>query len=182
MSDESILDDLKRFDGEYVAEAAFAPGLDTLANGTYDFEIISATLGRTKNSADPIIRINLRVNGGLIVEWGTLLTGQERCNRLGADLQILGFDSDKWRGTRPFSKELGLAVPKLKGIKFRAMKRSNDGKDGKTYHELLLYQRLTASSPAAGSPPATPRNGTPMPKPPQQQPAGAASDSESIPF
>lgn len=181
MIDETILQDLERFDAEYVAQAAFAPGLDTLADGSYDFEVDFAELGRTKNANDPILRVNLRVNGGMVIEWGSPLTSQEGCNRLGADLRVLGFDADKWRGSRSFSKELGNAIPKLKGIKFRAIKRTEHSKDGKTYHKLMILNRLgtqAANGPASVArtnvTPPTPRHGTPA----AQQPAVSVGGDE----
>lgn len=187
MHDDSIIGDLSRFDREFVAQANFQPGLDTIDNGPHEFEILSAELGRTKNVSDPILRVNLRVDGGCVVEWGTPLKTQESANRIGADLCVLGFDAEKWRPSfnRKFSEELGKAVPRLKGIKFKAIKRAEDGSDGKTYHKLLLVMRLTgtANGPARSAPPPTPRQGTPAARPAAEQnavPAGAGG--ADIPF
>lgn len=136
MSDESFYADLERYDNDFVPQAAFRPSLDTIPDGDYSFEIIDAIPDRTKNSKDPILRVGLRVDGGIIVERGYLFTSQEGVNRFGADLCTLGIPVDQ---KSPFSKQLQTAVPKLKGVKFRARKSTDRAKNSdKAYTNLLI--------------------------------------------
>lgn len=182
--------DLDNFGGtELRAQHAFKSTIETLPDGTYDFEITAAVLDRTKDG-DRILRMDLRVLGGAVVEWACWLNKQTSVNALCADLVALGFDADKWGPARPLSVELPRAVVRLKGLKFRATKSSRkDSRPGmgdKVYHDLRVACRLDGrpmpplTPPVAGAPtPATP----PPTNPPQHQfSATIPGNPADIPF
>lgn len=170
MSDE-ILSEISRYDADYRPDAGIRPKVDTLPDGDYDFEILDAILGRTQNSNDAILKVGLKVQGGTVVEKAYFFGDQAAINRLGADLMALGFR--EFERPQSFSAALKAALPKLKGVRFRARKMTDtSSSNGKTYHNLYIAGRLPAAG-AASPPPA----GRPV-----QQPAPAASNSEAIPF
>ncbi|MCC6419516.1 MAG: hypothetical protein IT429_14885 [Gemmataceae bacterium] len=178
--------DLDSYSSQYRPEAAFRPGLEALANGPADFEIVSAALDKTQKSGERICRIILRVVGGITVEWTRFLNEQRNLNRLCADLACLGFDADKWNTPgRPLSKEIPAAVAKLPGIKFRAVKTSRQdtrpGYESKVYHDLQINGRIDGRP----MPPLTPPVQTaPAPNGAHTVGAGAAAggQSDDIPF
>lgn len=156
---DDFFSDIQKFNGEFNPHDVIRPNIDVLADGqTYDFEILEAMGDRTKTSRDPLVKLVLKVTDGAIVEYSYVLSSAVGANRLGSDLLILGFDTDKWTGQRSFSSELKAALPKLKGLKFRASKSSSVGSNGKTYHNLAIAMLIKpgtklpppASRPAAG--------------------------------
>lgn len=126
------------------------PGLDTLPDGDYDFEIASAELTRTEKTNEAIFRMELRVLGGGVVEHAYFFRTQMSVDILGGDLCTLGFDADQWKPPhRPLVRELLAAAPRLAGIRFRGKKVTNpDKKDAsKKYANLYVNQRLSADAP-----------------------------------
>lgn len=194
--------DLDNFGGDYKPEQSFRSGIDTLHDGPYEFEVVSAILDRTSNTADRVCRIGLKVvNGCRVVEWTHFLSKVQGVNHFAADLAALGFDANRWNTPqRPLSKEIPAAVAKLPGIKFRAMKISRkDGRPGvdKTYHDLQIHSRidgrpmptLSPLAAAVQTPPPSSRPvgaGTSTPNGMQPAPAPAVGvgvpGSDSIPF
>jgi hypothetical protein len=168
--------DLDTFSNDYKAAPAFMPGLATLADGDYDFEVVEATLDHIK--ADRVMRMHLKVGGGRVVEHLYRLASQYGINQLGADLLALGFDSDKWgQPSRPLSVEIPKAVAKLKGVRFRGTKKRRTGSDGKEYYDLFFSGRVAgAAMPNYASPPAAPTQRVIAPAP-----VGPAADDD-IPF
>jgi hypothetical protein len=140
----------------------FRPGLEVIADGSYDFMILTADLGRTAKSKELILRLELRVEQtGQVVERAYFFTQQEDVDRLGGDLSVLGFDVGLWKPpTRPFSKELPKAVGQLPGRRFKGTKKANSAKDnsGKVFQNLYVNARLpdaaqgttTATAPPSG--------------------------------
>ena len=148
MSDD-IFDEIGRFDGEYTPEDVQRPGLDSLPDGTYEFQVSQVALARTPKSNEPILRCALKVlsgaSAGSTVEKAWFFKTQKNINQLGADLCSLGFDADSWHGKRPFSQELKKALPKLKGMRFRARKLTEKGGDDKVYQNLYISGPLAAN-------------------------------------
>jgi hypothetical protein len=178
MADQDIIDELSRYDQDYVPQAGRRPGLDSLADGDYDFAIQGADLARTEKTRQPILRLELKVvPGGQILEHVYFFSEQRNVDRLGADLCTLGFDADQWtaQNGRRFSAELPAAVARLTGIRFRGHKVTVT-KDGKTHHNLYVNARLAGTPmPGAAGPPRAPR--------PVPQPAAAAPNrDQDIPF
>lgn len=155
----SAFDELKQFDQEFKPEARNLPNLSALADGDYDFEIVSAVLERTEKTKEVILRVGLKVNGTLI-ENAYFFRNQQAVDILGSDLCTLGFDTLEWKPpARPFSHELGLAVPKLPGRKFRGKKvtKANDRDPAKPHHNLYVNSLLGSTpAPAGYSPPVAP--------------------------
>ena len=149
MTDQSVYDEIARFDNGYRPEAAFAPGLDTLPDGDYDFAVQGAHLDRTKNTNDLILRVALKVAQGSIVEKSYFFKTQTGVNQLGADLCALGLEC---HGKRPFSEELKTAILRLPGIHFRAKKTTD--KNG--YPNLYIAGRTTGATVTPTPPPAKP--------------------------
>jgi hypothetical protein len=161
--DDDIVQEIARWDADFVPQAERRPGLDALANGDYDLEVVEAELARTEKTRDVILRTALRVlPAGGVHEHVYFFRSQEAVNRLGADLVTLGFEVP-----HPFSQHLPGIVARLKGVRFRARKAESKGKDGWTFHNLFVNSRLAGSpQPAAGGP----------------QPAIASSNSDDVPF
>ena len=171
-------DDLDSFAGDYKPDAGkFRGGLDTLANGQYDLEIIDAAVGLANTSPPKrIYTMTLRVMPGVLaidhVYW---LNDQAAMNRLAADMMALGLDSDKWAtGGRKLSVEIPASCVKVRGMRFRASKTSNESKTtNKTYHNLTIATRLTAGT----------GNGQPaLPPPPVMAPPSARDVPSEVPF
>lgn len=136
------------------------PGLDTLADGDYDFEILSAELTRTEKTNEAIFKMELRVHGGGVIEHAYFFRTQVAVDILGGDLCTLGFDADQWKPpARPLARELANTAPRLRGIRFRGKKVTTPKKDdpNKKYANLYVNQRLDgATSPPAYSPTPAP--------------------------
>jgi hypothetical protein len=178
MSDQDIVEELSRYDQDYVPQAGRRPGLDSLADGDYDFMIQGADLSRTEQKREPILRLELKtLLAGNVIEHVYFFRTQDNVDRLGADLCTLGFDADQWtsQNGRRFSAELPAAVARLTGVRFRGHK-TTVVKDGKTYHNLYVNARL-AGTPMPGS------SGPPRPSRPAPQPAASTTNrDEEIPF
>lgn len=161
----AMYEEISRFDANYKPEMPFAPSLETLPDGEYDFEVVAATLDRTKNTNELILRLSIRALAGGVVEWPHFFKTQDSVNRAGANLVAIG--ADCW-GKRPFSQELEDAIPKLPGVRFRANKKTDKG----GYHNLFVVNRLSAGPAQQPSRPAsTPRHT-----------ANATTASNEVPF
>ena len=176
--------DLDDFGGAYKPETAFRRSIDTLADGPYDFQIVSAALERTQQTQDRICRIVLQVIGGPTVEWTEWLNNERAVCGFGADMAALGFPAHTWGagpGKVPLSKAIPECVGKLPGIKFRAQKTSRKdtrpGMGDKVYHNLAISCRIEGRPMPAATPPAQP---TPNESHPLPTSVGAASNE--IPF
>jgi hypothetical protein len=189
MADQDIIEELSRYDRDYAPQAGRRPGIDTLADGDYDFSIQGAILDRTEKNREPILKLELKAApGGNVIEHVYFFRTQDAIDRLGADLCTLGFDADQWtaQNGRRFSAELPAAVARLTGVRFRGHKTAVQ-KDGKTFHNLYVNARL-AGTPMPGTAPL-PRTPRPAPQPaiptgPAQRAwenAAAGNDSD-IPF
>lgn len=171
-------DELDNFGGDYQAQAKFRPGLETLANGEYDFEFTEAKLDRIND--DLVMRTGLKVNGARVIERVWWLNTQDALNRFGADMLALGFDADRWgpANNRPLSREVPKVVARLPGVRFRGTKASRPKLDfakqptGEHWHDLHISGRVSGQV----SPPTqqTPHRNA--------QPAGSAPAGGNIPF
>lgn len=156
-------EDLAWFDQEYKPEASkFRPGLETLPDGPYDFEVTDAELKKSARQQMRILELGLKVNGGAVIQHAYFLDTQDQMNRLGADLCVLGIPADKWGKAGGVSVAVGLpqAVKQLPGIRFRGSKDHNttearDGGQPKTFHNLRVLCRAGGTPP-----PAPPANGS----------------------
>lgn len=155
MSTMTVEEELAQFDRDYNPSGGRRPGLDMLADGNYDFEIVSASLDRTERTNDLIFRLGLKVLAtGQACESVYFFASQQNVDILGSDLTSLGLDADQWKPpTRPFSREIVAACPKLVGIHFRAKKVTKPGRDGKTFHNLQSISRLAGNAASSVSPP-----------------------------
>jgi hypothetical protein len=148
-------EDLAWFDEQYKPEASkFRPGLETLPDGSYDFEIVDAEIKKSAKKQVRILELGLKVNGGAVVQHAYFLDTVEKMNRLGGDLCVLGIPADKWGKAGGVSVAVGLpeAVRQLPGIKFRGAKDHNTpnaapGQTPKTFHNLRILCRV-AGTPA----------------------------------
>jgi hypothetical protein len=151
MSDD-VFDEMDRFNDEFRPQPSWRPGLDLLPDGLADFEIVAACGDRTPKSNDPIVRWTLKVLSGpcagTLIDHVHFVGTLESVERLGGDLQTLGFDVENWKPPqRPVSVELKKALPMLRGRCFRAKKETNPGQQGKVFHNLRVYQLLTKDTP-----------------------------------
>lgn len=173
-------DDLAWFDEQAKPAQRFTPGIDTIADGGYDFEIAAAMLDKTKNSQTRVVNADLIAGGGMRVRYTWFIDSTENMNAFLADLVTLGFPADRWGsgpGKTSLVKALPDAVAKLKGIKFRGQKTTDRPTEGtyagRVFHKLHINARLS---------------GRAMPTPAQsrttQQPVGqnAEVETEDIPF
>ena len=146
-------DELAAFDNDFnPSVGGQRPGIETLPDGDYDFEVTSAELTRTEKSNELILRVGLRV-GGKVVEHAYFFRTQTGVDILGGDLCTLGFDSDQWKPPhRPFSRELVAAVPRMVGLRFRGRKVTKPDKKEPTKSHANLYvnQLLGAAGSAPG--------------------------------
>ncbi len=170
------MQELEAFDRDFAPDGGRRPGVDSLADGDYDFEIVHAELTKTEKTNEAILKLDLRVAGegaAGVVRYAYLFRSLTGVNVLGSDLCTLGFDADQWKPpARPLSRELPRAVPLLPGIRFRGKKKTtpNPKDPTKPYANLYVNQKLDGSGP-----------------PPAYAPEGATSsppvaDNDPIPF
>lgn len=178
---EELLNQIARFDEGYTPDPGRYPGIETLPDRDYVFEVAHATLGKTQNTGEAILHVILRSDEGVMVERPYFFQKQTQVNKLGADLCALGFDADKWRGNRPFSRELVAALPKLVGVKFRARKITEPGTD-KPFHNLYINGRVGANTQTSRVPMPASRPAPQPAPPPQPAVTSMNSDSGDVPF
>ena len=134
MSNESY-DDLGEFDGEFSPQPAIRPGLDTLPDGSYEFEVLDAELTRAQNG-DRICNLGLRANKSAVVQHTYWLNKQTNINRMGYDFGVLGLEIGA-----PLNETIPAAVAQLAGIKFKGVKTSRTYQS-KLYHDLHISSRV----------------------------------------
>ena len=142
---------LDQFDGDFLPIVpGRTAGVDTLPDGDYILEVVSAELTTTRHTGDDIVRWAYKVlHGGVpqgsIFESVTFLRGQDSANRLGSDLMLMGVATNEWTAAsgKPFSKMLPQTLPTLKGVKLKVSKTSSTAKSGKMYHNLNINSRTT---------------------------------------
>lgn len=167
---------LASYNGGFSTEAPGGdrrPGVESLADGDYDFEIRSATLEMLSDK--PVLRLGLQVaegGGGVrMLDHLFWIDSQVKANIVGAFLVGLGIPADQWR---EFSEELPGAVAILRGITFVGTKKTNQSKDGgKEFHNLYVKSVI-----GGGGKRNTQR---PAPQQPSQQ-YGPPDDDGEIPF
>lgn len=175
---DDVRDELSRFNDGFSPNLGFRPGPEILPDGLVDLQILEAVFDRTFETKELILRLSLRALSGPLAETDFdqtyFMTRSESVARLGGDLKILGFDTDKWKmPQRPFSVEIEKALPKLGGIRFRVKKETNWSETNKKfYHNLRINRRLDKDTPllpvgVVASPPA------PAAQRQQQTPASA---------
>lgn len=166
-------DDLDQFNENFVPRPPILPGIEALLNGPYRFTVEAVNC--EEHAGQKMLKCELKVHTGIVIEKVWWLTSQNNVNRFGADMAALGFDSKLW-GTR--TQPLSQAIPKtadaLLGIVFAAQKTQRTDKEGKTYHDLIVGGRVGANG-ANGANGA--HGAAPTPPPP---PAG--NDAADLPF
>lgn len=145
---QDVFDELARFDDGFTPSSLdIAPGLETLADGEYQFQIAAAEVARTEQTREAIFRMNLLVLAGpsgigSTVERVNFFAKQQNVNILGGDLVALGFDAELWRPpARPFSIEFAKVLPLLVGVRFQGRK-THKVVGERTYHNLYIRSKL----------------------------------------
>lgn len=151
---------LNGFAAEYQPKhGGFAPDVNTLGNGNYDFEIVKATADKTKNG-DDIFKVQMRVlPGSNEVQKSYWFNGQGDVNRLGADLMALGLETGTIDDLGKTLDGIEGGKINLVGVRFRGSKDSYENKDKKTVHTFKVMSKLNGGSthkapPAATAPPS----------------------------
>jgi hypothetical protein len=150
------------------------PGVESLADGDYDFEIRSATLELLADK--PVLRLGLQVaegGGGVrMLDHLFWIDSQVKANIVGAFLVGLGIPADQWR---QFSQELPRVVGTLRGMRFVGTKKTNTSKDGtKDFHNLYVKSVIGGGRGMRNTQ-------RPAPQQPSQQ-YGPPDDDGDIPF
>jgi hypothetical protein len=152
---------LSQFDNELAPsrpQGSQRAGLDMVADGDYDWTVLSGEIRVTPKSGDTIVALEIRCEAtGQVVERASFLSSQQNADILAGDLLTLGFDTPNWKASagRPFSQELPKALAAVAGRRFRGTKKANNS-NGKTYHNLYLNSRLPDAVPGQT---ASPLNG-----------------------
>ncbi len=164
-------DDLDWYDNPTLRpEKPFEGGLDTLPNGDYDFEFVTAELTHAKGGKqDRIMEAKLRVNGGQVIKHAWWLASQENMNALLADLCLLGFPANTWGQNtgNPLKEALPAAIAQLPGKRFRASKTSSPKKKdgvptGEFWHNLHIAGAVSGRPmPTPAAPPQVPAYSAP---------------------
>lgn len=162
--DPAIMKDLEQFnEGFAPSVGGRKPGLDSLQDGEYEMQIASASLEKTKNTGDTVLKISYRIPSGAVsmVEQVFFFRNQENVNSLGRDLETLGFDTSSWKPpTGNFASGIVelVAKDKLVGLMVKAKKTTNSSTGGKTYHNLKFISLL----PKFSQPPAFSQSAVPQ--------------------
>lgn len=158
---------LSDFDGGFSPDSPGGdrrPGVESLQDGDYNFEILSSTLELLAEK--PVLRLGLQT-GNRTIDHLFWIDSQTRANIVGAFLVGLGVPAHQWK---KFSVELPKAVPTLRGLKFVGTKKTTDSKDGgKQYHNLYVKSLIGRGA------------GNSRPTPPQPEVYDDADDAD-IPF
>ena len=137
-------DDLDGYGDDFSPQPAIRPGLETLPDGSYEFEVLDAELTKSQNG-NRICNLGLRANGGAVVQHTYWLNNQTKVNRMGYDFGVLGFEV-----SAPLSQTIPAAVRQLPGVKFRGVKTSRTY-EGKLYHDLHVSVRTGGTPMPAGA-------------------------------
>lgn len=143
------------------------PKLDSVPDGTYDWEIAAADLKELAQGDVFELQITALsgVAAGKTVQYSNWLSGTDKVTgefglseravgRLKEELSVLGFQHEKWPEF-DFFAELVKSIPNMVGLRFRGEKSTN----GK-YHNLKFVQRLPGG---AAKPPASTAANEPIP-------------------
>jgi hypothetical protein len=154
---ERDIEELKRFDQGFTAENPFRRNVDSLPNGTYQCEIVDASLDRTENSQELIFRMLLRINGGGLFEWPHWPKDLAAANRIGAVMVDLGFG--KFFPPGRFSTGIISVLSRLRGLKFQAHKttrlKDRNQPQGDVYHDFIVLGLITGAVAAGTAPPSS---------------------------
>jgi hypothetical protein len=155
------LDELDAYDDGFTPQqfSNFRAGLETVADGDYEWTVLAATLERTSKQNVLIAKAELRVEKtAQVVEYAWLLDAQEKVDRFGGDMAVLGFPVGTWKGR--LSQAIPEAIAGLPGRRFRGTKKTNPSKDPqRPFQNLYVNARLPDAAPGtvaaagAGAPP-----------------------------
>jgi hypothetical protein len=140
---------LDKFDNVPAVTPSKSPRLEDLADGNYDFTIVSATARTTPKSGSHLIEALCHCEQtGQVVPLTWFLDTADNVARFKGALFTLGYDSARW-GTpeRPLSAEVKKALATMPGRRFKGAKKTNN-KAGKTYHNLYVNSGLPPADPS----------------------------------
>ena len=150
------------------------PSLENLADGSYDFTILTARIKETPQSRDHILECECRcdaTNQTVPLAW--FIETDEQLGRAMGDLGTLGYPVATWgkAGGPPLEKAIPDAVATLPGKRFKGTKKTTTGKaNGKTYHNLYVNSALPGVDPATLPASNTPAPAGPAPMRPDEIP------------
>ena len=166
---------LAKFNGKVEPQARSQfPSLENLADGSYDFTILTARIKETPQSRDHILECECRcdaTNQTVPLAW--FIETDEQLGRAMGDLGTLGYPVATWgkAGGPPLEKAIPDAVTTLPGKRFKGTKKTTTGKsNGKTYHNLYVNSALPGVDPATLPAPNTPAPTGPAPMRPDESP------------
>lgn len=154
-----IQQELSVWDDAFTPSEGRSKNIEDVPVGTHEFEIIDAVLEHTEKNKVLILRWELRnLKTNVVFEKANFFSKQESVDILGAELCALGIDADQWKPpSRPFSKELVKALPRLQGICFVGEKTIKEV-GVKKYHNFYIKSIL----PNYATPPAADDKGAPF--------------------
>lgn len=185
-----ISKELRGYDKDYTTTEGGGnrpPDVESLADGSYTFEIVYAASDKVGTDNQVVVRVGLKIIAaadaslvGDTIEHTYWLNNQIAVNILGCDLATLGFEAAEWRGR--FSSELMklLEARAMVGIRFKGKKTTQKG-DKKTFHKLYINWGLGKSKVAPGKP-ATPGSQRQPARTTNVPPEPAPDDEEEILF
>lgn len=166
---------LAKFNGKVEPQARSQfPSLENLADGSYDFTILTARIKETPQSRDHILECECRcdaTNQTVPLAW--FIETDEQLGRAMGDLGTLGYPVATWgkAGGPPLEKAIPDAVATLPGKRFKGTKKTTTGKaNGKTYHNLYVNSALPGVDPATLPASNTPAPAGPAPMRPDEIP------------
>ncbi len=130
------------------------PKLENLADGDYDFTILTANQKETKNGHD-LIELECRCEEtNQIVPKTYFVSGdraQEQIDRFSGDCGTLGFPVGTWGKAVKLSVAIPQCLKQLAGKRFAGTKKTNRSGE-KEYHNLYINAALPDAPIEAGTP------------------------------
>ena len=171
---------LERFDDDFKPQESFREkGYDmtTMPDGEVSFTILEAVVKESDKKRELIFEMELQIDTGPATGNTTqkayFLDKRGVVGQVGVDLLRLGFPTDCWdaKHGKKFSTEFPLAVKRLAGMKFRAVKKNSDpvGEKKTVYANLTFVERIGPMPPESPPDKAT--------RPDGGEPSGLPSSS-----
>lgn len=162
-------------------QAGQLPGVEALADGPLDCEIVEAKLHKTSKTQETIFRLVCRAlsgpSTGVVFERPRFFRRQTDLDWLAGELMVLGFPADQWLKSQSFGRSLAAACPSMHGVRFQALKKVEEGDNGEQYPRLYINARLHGTAMPSPAPAAAP---APSYEPPP--PVTAGMDLSDVPF
>lgn len=145
---------LESFDDDFSPATGRKIEKELIEDGSHQVEIRSAVLDKTTSTQEDILRLHLELLAGSqqgnYFEHVYFFRSKEAIEAMGADLRTIGFDSHLWKKStgRPLSKELPLAVRRMKGMRLNIGKSTRkDNRTGKTYNNIFIKSAVDGYGP-----------------------------------